>query len=499
MCQGDEIDNVEKENKDLKHEVNQYIKHFYNETWNDRYGTIIDADSLTLLWSITVSVFGIGGLLGALAATPMVKCSGRKGTLLLNNIFAIISSLFLAFGETARSFEMLILGRLIIGVDSGIALSAVSMYLGEISPKHIRGSLGQFNSIFICVGVFMGQVMGLPEILGQETRWNYMFLFIMAPALMQLLVLPFLPESPRYLLLEKRDADKAEKAFQFFLAKNDVSREMEEVLYEQTIQQTSILSVCELLRSHGARWQIVTVMVTMGCYQLSGLNAIWFYTNSIFKEAGMNESQIPYVTLITGATEILAAIFSGIVIERVGRRPLLIGGFGAMTVFFGFLTVFLHFQSAASWIPYLSIVCILAVIASFCIGPGGIPFILVGELFQQSERPAAFMISGMVNWISNFTVGLIFPFIQEAFGAFCFLVFAAACLAGAMFLFFVLPETKNKTFVEISQSFSKINKVGVCATQEELEWVGVTNIKEDDTQKITTKKASIVIEMESTF
>ncbi|XP_039607422.1 solute carrier family 2, facilitated glucose transporter member 9 isoform X2 [Polypterus senegalus] len=544
------MDNVEKENKDLNHEVNQgwtwhlviasifgvlgssflygynlsvvnaparYIKHFYNETWNDRYGTIIDADSLTLLWSITVSVCAIGGLLGALAATPMVKCSGRKGTLLLNNIFAIISSLFLTFGESARSFEMLILGRLIIGVDSGIALSAVSMYLGEISPKHIRGSLGQFNSIFICVGVFMGQIMGLPEILGQETRWNYMFLFIMAPALMQLLVLPFLPESPRYLLLEKRDADKAEKAFQFFLAKNDVSREMEEVLSEQTIQQTSILSICELLRSHGVRWQIVTVIVTMGCYQLCGLNAkmmcnsllslrelvyyakIWFYTNSIFKEAGMNESQIPYITLTTGATETLAAIFSGIVIERVGRRPLLIGGFGAMTVFFGFLTVFLHFQSAASWIPYLSIVCILAVIASFCIGPGGIPFILTGELFQQSERPAAFMISGMVSWLSNFTVGLIFPFIQEAFGAFCFLFFAAICLAGAMFLFFVLPETKNKTFVEISQSFSKINKVAVCATQEEMEWVGVTNIKEDETPKITIKKASIVIEMESTF
>ncbi|XP_028302782.1 solute carrier family 2, facilitated glucose transporter member 9-like [Gouania willdenowi] len=144
-----------------------YIKAFYNETWMERYGEPVPAQTATLLWSFTVSIFAIGGLLGALCVSAVIRVLGRKGTLLLNNSFAIIAALLLSLGEMSRSFEMLIIGRLIMGVDSGIALSALPMYLGEISPRHIRGSIGQFNSILICLGVFAGQVLGLPELLGQ--------------------------------------------------------------------------------------------------------------------------------------------------------------------------------------------------------------------------------------------------------------------------------------------------------------------------------------------
>ncbi|MEE6462499.1 hypothetical protein FKM82_001615 [Ascaphus truei] len=234
---------------------------------------------------------------------------------------------------------------------------------------------------------------------------------------------------------------------------------MKEVLAESRMQRNiHLVSVFELFKTRSVRWQIITIMLTMACYQLCGLNAIWFYTNSIFSEAGVHRDKIPYITLSTGGIEILASIVAGMTVEKLGRRPLLIGGFGLMTLFFGILTVSLTFQHHASWIPYLSIVCILGVIASFCIGPGGIPFVLVGEFFQQSQRPAAFMIAGSVNWISNFAVGLLFPLIQEGLGNYCFLVFAAVSLSGALYLYFILPETKNKTFIEIDQSFAKINK-----------------------------------------
>uniref|UniRef100_A0A674DVB2 Solute carrier family 2 member 9 n=1 Tax=Salmo trutta TaxID=8032 RepID=A0A674DVB2_SALTR len=96
-----------------------YIKKFYNQTWTERYGEPIGADMVTMLWSITVSIFAIGGLLGALCVTLLTKLIGRKGTLLLNNGFAVIAALLLALGEKARSFEMLIIGRFIMGVDSG--------------------------------------------------------------------------------------------------------------------------------------------------------------------------------------------------------------------------------------------------------------------------------------------------------------------------------------------------------------------------------------------
>ncbi|CAI5688575.1 unnamed protein product [Oreochromis niloticus] len=468
-----------------------YIKAFYNKTWIERYGEPISAETVTLLWSITVSIFSIGGLFGALSATLIIKVLGRKGTLLLNNSFAVIAAVLLSLGEMSRSFEMLIIGRLIMGVDSGIALSALPMYLGEISPKHFRGMIGQFNSILICLGVFTGQVLGLPELLGQESTWIYLFSFLALPAILQLCVLPFLPESPRYLLMERRDEAGAEKAFQRFLGKKDVSQELEEVHMESRAQdKLHTVSVLQLLKSPAVRWQLITVIITMACYQLCGLNAIWYYTNGILREAGFTESILPYITLSTGAIETLAAIISGLVIERIGRKPLLIFGFFSMAVFFSLLTVFLNFQDRVSWMPYLSYVCILAVIASFCSGPGGIPFILTGELFEQSYRPAAFMIAGTVNWLSNFTVGLLFPFIQETLQSFSFLVFVAVCILGSIYLYVVLPETKNKTFMDISQSFAKINKMPIPSPGQEMELVlsinSDTNGKAQDATKMQT-------------
>ncbi|XP_077428410.1 solute carrier family 2, facilitated glucose transporter member 9 isoform X1 [Vanacampus margaritifer] len=470
-----------------------YIKAFYNQTWMERYNEPVRAETVTFLWSITVSIFAIGGLFGALAASWPIKILGRKGTLLLNNVFAVIAALLLTFGERARSFEMLIIGRFIIGIDSGIALSVLPMYLGEISPRYIRGSIGQFNSILICLGVFIGQVLGLPELLGQESRWNYLFSFLALPAVLQLCVLPFLPESPRYLLIERRDEAAAEKAFQRFLGKKDVSLELEEVHAEARAQETlHTVSILQLLKCRAFRWQLITVMVTMGSYQLCGLNAIWYYTNGILQEAGFDENIVPYVTLSTGGIETLSAIVSGLVIERVGRKPLLIFGFSAMAVFFSLLTVFLSFQDSVSWMPYLSYMCILAVIASFCSGPGGIPFILTGELFEQSYRPSAFMIAGIVNWLSNFAVGLLFPFIQESLEAFAFLVFVGVCVVAAIYLFFILPETKNKTFMDISQSFAKINKVPVSSTSHEMKLVLCTEQEKNG-------KAQNGFKMESSF
>ncbi|XP_078139792.1 solute carrier family 2, facilitated glucose transporter member 9 [Centroberyx gerrardi] len=473
-----------------------YIKAFYNKTWIERYGEPVGAETATLLWSITVSIFAIGGLLGTLAVSLIIKVLGRKGTLLLNNGFAVIAALLLTLGEKAGSFEMLIVGRLIMGVDSGIALSALPMYLGEISPRHVRGSIGQFNAILICLGVFTGQVLGLPELLGQESRWNFLFAFLAFPALLQLCVLPFLPESPRYLLMERRDEAGAERAFQRFLGKKDVSKELEEVHAEARAQNNlQTVSVSQLMKNPAIRWQLITVIITMACYQLCGLNAIWYYTNGILREAGFAENILPYITLSTGGIETLAAVVSGLVIERIGRRPLLIFGFSAMAVCFGLLTVFLNFQDRVSWMPYLSYICILAVIASFCSGPGGIPFVLTGELFEQSYRPAAFMIAGTVNWLSNFAVGLLFPFIQEALESFAFLVFTVVCVLGAVYLYVILPETKNKTFVDISQSFAKINKIPVPSPVHEMELV----LSFKPGKEVTNGKAAHVVEMESSF
>ncbi|XP_071777978.2 solute carrier family 2, facilitated glucose transporter member 9-like [Centroberyx gerrardi] len=455
-----------------------YIENFQNKTWLERYGMPIGTETGTLLWSITVSILAIGGLLGAIVVKFLVRVLGRRGSLILNNSFALIAALLLASGETARSFEMLIIGRLIMGIHSGIALSALPMYLGEISPKHIRGFIGQFHGILINVGVFTGQVLGLPDLLGQESRWNFLFAFLALPALLQLSVLPFLPESPRYLLLEKKDEAGAEKAFRRFLGKEDVSRELEEVRAESR-NNLQVISVLQLLRSPAVRWQITTIIITMACYQLCGLNALLFYTNEILFDAGITKSLVPYIALCTGGIEIISSVVSSLLIERVGRRPLLIFGFSGMAVGFSALTVFLNLQDRVSWMPYLSFACILASISSFALGPAGTVFILTSELFDQSYRPAAFMIGGTVLWLSNFTVGLMFPFLQEALKAYVFLVFVVVCTLGALYLYFFLPETKNKTFVDISQSFSKKRFPPMCSQMGRLNCLSLRRLKKN--------------------
>ncbi|XP_069833512.1 solute carrier family 2, facilitated glucose transporter member 9-like isoform X2 [Dendropsophus ebraccatus] len=191
-----------------------YIRQFYNESWSTRYNYIISSNTISIMWSVTVSIFAIGGLIGALIVTPMVNKLGRKKTLLINNVFfTLVATILMSTAHIAGVPEMLIIGRFIMGVDGGIALSTLPMYLNEISPKRIRGSLGQITSILICVGVFIGQVLGLPEIFGTESLWPCAFGFILIPAVIQVAILPFFPESPRYLLVEKQDTKKAEKGF----------------------------------------------------------------------------------------------------------------------------------------------------------------------------------------------------------------------------------------------------------------------------------------------
>nr|XP_009296669.1 solute carrier family 2, facilitated glucose transporter member 9 [Danio rerio] len=106
---------------------------------------------------------------------------------------------------------------------------------------------------------------------------------------------------------------------------------------------------------------------------------------------------------------------------------------------------------------YISVACVVGIIAGFCIGPAGVPFLMTGELFKQSHRPSAYIVGGSLNWISNFAVGFVFPFLQMSAGAFCYLVFCGVCVGVAAYVFFIIPETKNKTFLEISELFALRN------------------------------------------
>ncbi|XP_068807260.1 solute carrier family 2, facilitated glucose transporter member 9 [Struthio camelus] len=431
------------------------IKAFYNATWSWRHGHGLAPGPLTLLYSLTVSVFALGGLLGSILVGVLVARYGRNGTLGRSALLVLLAGASMGFSRDLSSPEMVIFGRSIMGLHSGICLSVVPLYLGEIAPKSLRGFLGLVPSIFICLGVFSAQVLGLPELLGKDRYWPLFLSVVVVPASLQLLLLRCFPESPRYLLVERNNVHGATKALRWFLDTTDVQDEIEEMREEQrSLSSVETVSVWQLLRDRSVRWQTLSVVVVNAGMQLSGIDAIWFYTNTIFESAGIPAPHIPYATVGTGAIEILAGLVGCVTIEKLGRRPLVLAGFCSMGVCSAGITVSLLLQAALPGMRYVAVACVVGIIAGFCMGPAGVPFLMTAELFTQSHRPAAYIVGGSLNWLSNFTVGFVFPFLQMSAGAFCYLFFCGVCLLVALYVYLIVPETKNKTFLEISQIFA---------------------------------------------
>ncbi|KAM4578413.1 solute carrier family 2, facilitated glucose transporter member 11-like isoform 3-T3 [Fundulus diaphanus] len=431
-----------------------YVQNFINLTWMQRYQTNISQDGLTLLWSTIVSMFTLGGLIGAsIGGTLSVKL-GRRGTLLANNTFSLMAALLMGLSSTAGSFELLIIGRLLSGIHAGIALCVQPLYLGEIAPTALRGAMGMGTSVFITGGILTGQVMGLKEILGKEEYWPILLSTTCIPAVLQLLILPWFPESPRYLLIDKGDEEACKKALRQLHGLVDCDGALEDIEKERSnLAGVYAKKPWELFTDRSLRWQLLTIILLNAAQQLNGINAIYFYADYVFRQSGIPMDKIPYATVGTGACECITALTCGLLIESLGRRVLIMGGYVLMSICCVFFTLTLTFQGYSPVFPYLSMVCVFAFILSFGLGPGGVTNILTTELFMQTARPAAFTIAGSVNWLSFFFISLVFPFIVIGLQQYCFLVFLAVCSLVATYIFFCIPETKNKTFVEIQNEF----------------------------------------------
>ncbi|XP_023481950.1 solute carrier family 2, facilitated glucose transporter member 5 isoform X2 [Equus caballus] len=396
----------------------ELMKAFYNETHYSRFSEYISEFSLTLLWSISVSMFPFGGFVGSLMVGPLVNRLGRKGTLLFNNIFSIVPAILMGTSKTARSYEMIILSRLLVGICAGLSSNVVPMYLGELSPKNLRGALGVVPQLFITVGILVAQIVGLRSLLATE------------------------------------------EALKRLRGWDDVDAEMEEIQLEDEAEKAAgIISVLTMFRMRSLRWQVISIIILMGGQQLSGVNAIYYYADQIYLSAGVKDQDVQYVTVGTGAVNVLMTICAVFVVEYLGRRALLLLGFSVCFIACCVLTVALALQDRVSWMPYISIVCVISYVIGHALGPSPIPALLITEVFLQSSRSAAYMVGGTVHWLSNFAVGLVFPFIQVGLGAYSFIIFAVICLLTTIYIFLIVPETKGKTFVEINHIFTKMNKV----------------------------------------
>lgn len=444
-----------------------YIQGFINDTYMERWGIGLEMPQVTLVWTLIVSAFSLGGLLGALIGGPLAVRFGRKNTLLLNNSFLFAGAVLVLTCRAAKSFEMLIVARVLVGMNSGVSMNVQPMYFGESAPTHLRGAVAFSSAVFTAFGIFLGQVVGLTELLGAKHLWPYLLASNALPGLIQLFTLPWFPESPRYLLIDRGDKEACMKALGRLRGGEAPVQEMEEMLQELQQQKAansgsaaSAKTPWSLFKSRDLRAQLRTVMTASSSMMLCGNDSIYFYAYYIFLAAGIPPDKIQYVTIGTGASEFTASILSNLLIERVGRRYLLVGGYGLMSCWTVVFTVALNLQSrGVAGMAYLSMACVFCYILSFGLGPAGVTGILPAEIFDQAARPAAYMVAGSCMWISLFLVGMLFPFIVKGLGDFCFLPFLVVCVVSALCLGLTLPETKGKTLAEITAEFDRQNGV----------------------------------------
>uniref|UniRef100_A0A8P4GI20 Solute carrier family 2, facilitated glucose transporter member 4 n=1 Tax=Dicentrarchus labrax TaxID=13489 RepID=A0A8P4GI20_DICLA len=430
------------------------IEQDYNATWLQRYGEPIPSGTLTSLWSLSVAIFSIGGMLSMGFRVRMCNIFSRRKAMLINNLFAFIGGSLMALSKLCRSFEMMILGRFIIGAYCGLASGLTPMYVGEIAPTSLRGALGTLHQLAIVTGILIAQILGLEVLLGSQELWPVLLGLTVVPTVLQMSFLPFCPESPRFLYIVRCQEHQAKRGLRRLTGRQEVGDMLAEMKEEKRkMEMERKVSILELFRSPLYRQPIIISILLQLSQQLSGINAIFYYSTSIFIKAGV-QSPV-YATIGAGVINCAFTVVSLFLIERMGRRTLHMLGLGGMCICAVIMTMALALLDSVPWMSYICMLSIFGFVAFFEVGPGPIPWFFVAELFSQGPRPAAMAVAGFSNWTANFIIGMGFQYVADLCGPYVFLIFAVLLLFFLIFTFFRVPETRGKTFDQIAANFNE--------------------------------------------
>ncbi|MCI4374701.1 hypothetical protein PGIGA_G00008900 [Pangasianodon gigas] len=460
------------------------VQAFFRNASLERYGKVMDASTVTTLWSFAVAIFSAGGMVGALSVGALVNKFGRCKSMLLCNILALIGGGLMGLSKVSRSYEMVILGRLVIGIFCGLYTGLTPMYVGELSPTAQRGAFGTLHQLGIVVGILIAQILGLESLLGSQGLWPLLLGLTVLPAVLQSIMLLFCSESPRYLLINLQQEDKARNVLILLRGNDDIEddvREMKEEANKMAMEKK--VSILELFRNPIYRQPIIIAIVMNLSQQFSGINAVFYYSTEIFKWAGITEPI--YVTIGAGTVNTVFTVVSLFLVERAGRRTLQMIGLGGMAICALLITISLQLLvvpceqqadnisgipgsndcnrtmeatqdgSTTPAISYVAVVAVFGFVATFEIGPGPIPWFISTELFAQAARPAAVAVGGCSNWTANFLVGLCFPLLLSVCGPYVFIIFLILLVFFFLFTYFFVPETKGRTFEDIASGFAR--------------------------------------------
>ncbi|CAK9299702.1 unnamed protein product [Gordionus sp. m RMFG-2023] len=353
------------------------LREWYSSSYEGRHaGKTLDSTRLSILWGLTVSIFCISGMIGGLCSGYFCDRFGRKGCLIFNNSSAFLAALLMGCSKATRSYEMIIFGRLVIGLNCGITSGAVPMYLAEISPVSMRGAIGAVHQLAITISILFSQILGMPQLLGSVNQWPILLAFGSIPAIIQCLFLPLMPESPRYLLITKNDEIRARYALAKLRNTDDVTEEIDQMKKEAEEQgRLPPVTWRDMFSKPIYRKPLIIASETHISQQLSGINAAMFFSTGIFISAGLSSGSAIYATCGMGTINVLMTVLSMVIIEKAGRRTLYLLGLAGMWVCSILLTLTLALGSKGDKkqqgiASYFSVAFVIVFVCFFAIGPG---------------------------------------------------------------------------------------------------------------------------------
>ena len=400
----------------------------------------------------------IGCLAGALFAGALSDRFGRKRLLIASALLFAVTSLGNAFAGT---FVIFIAWRMLGGVAIGLASSLSPMYIAEVAPAQIRGKLVAINQLTVVIGILLAQyinwflVRNLPagatdefirnSWFGQQ-GWRWMFGLTALPSLLFFIGMLIVPESPRW-LAKNGKSDRARNILNKIGGDHYANAAINDIQSTLASEEIQRVRFSELLEPRMLNVLVLGVGLAV-FQQWCGINVIFNYAEEIFRAAGYDISTVLKNIAWTGSVNLACTFVALGVVDRGGRRPLMLFGSAALAVIYFAMGFCYH--SGVKGLPMLLLV--LAAIGSYAMSLAPVTWVVISEIFPNRIRGAAMSVAVSALWIACFLLTYTFPILNARLGsAGTFWLYAAICVAGFVFIKFKLPETKGKSLEQIER------------------------------------------------
>ncbi|UHQ19318.1 sugar porter family MFS transporter [Lysobacter sp. KIS68-7] len=405
-----------------------------------------------------VSCALIGSAIGAWYAGPLADKYGRVATMRVAAVLLAISALGagLAFGVWD-----LILWRVVGGIGVGVASVIAPTYIAEVSPAHVRGRLGSLQQLAIVLGIFASLLSDAwlantaggaaqPLWLGLDA-WRWMFLVAVVPALIYGALVFAVPESPRHLAAKGR-FDEARRVLRDVLnLRNDAALDAKLAEIRDSLRTEYVPRLSDLRGPRMGLLPIVWVGILLSVFQqFVGINVIFYYSSTLWHSVGFSESDSFNITVATSVVNVLVTLVAIALVDKVGRKPLLLVGSAGMAVTLGLMAVcFSHAVGTGAQLTLPGMWGITALIAAnlyvvaFGLSWGPMVWVLLGEMFPNRIRAIALAVAASAQWMANFAITATFPSLAEMGLSFAYGLYAAFAVLSFVFVQRAVRETKG--------------------------------------------------------